>query len=161
VETEETAMSCIPGKTCCGRCKGLDVECDAERRGPGYGLCCTRKAADASGAATKKCCGACNKAKRIAVLVEAAIPAESAIHPVDAAEGVSRTRPAEAGEFLSVALAGAGRRWPEGATAAGLFDAMLGRLGAERQTAYARHFGIVARPGSSLAVPVAAGDVLI
>jgi outer membrane protein OmpA-like peptidoglycan-associated protein/subtilisin family serine protease len=160
LETEETAMSCIPGKTCCGRCKGLDVECDAERRGEGFGLCCTRRAG-ATGAAAKKCCGACNKAKRVAVLIEAAVPAESAIHPVDAAESVFMTSPADAAEFISAALAGAGRRWPEGVTAASLFDAMLGRLGAERQTVYARHFGIVGRPGTALAVPIAAGDVLI
>ena len=160
LETEETAMSCIPGKTCCGRCKGLDVDCDAEKRGPNFGLCCTRKAG-ATGAAAKKCCGACNKAKRVAVLIEAAVPGEAALHPVDAAESVFMASPADAAEFVSAALSGAGRRWPEGATAASLFDAMLGRLGPERFSAYGRHFGIVGRPGAALAVPVAAGDILI
>lgn len=160
LETEETAMSCIPGKTCCGRCKGLDVECDAERRGPNFGLCCTRKAG-ATGAAAKKCCGACNKAKRVAILVEAAAPADAVVHPVDAAESVFMTSPADAAEFISAALAGAGRQWPAGVSAASLFDAVLGRLGGERQAQSARHFGVVGRPGAALAVPLAAGDVLI
>jgi len=91
----------------------------------------------------------------------AEVGAETFAHPVEAAEALVEAGVDDSTEFVAQTLAAAGRHWPEGCSVRALFDDLSQRSASAQRLRKERLFELVGRPNRPLAMPLAAGDLVI